>query len=90
MVTFTCSNTQEWYSDAYITGIDDHIQLHEGRRSGTGRAASATIISFMTENESKVIVSELCMYSTQYLMHMPIVSCSNNGLGMRKNITFDE
>ena len=39
-VTFTCittgSNIQEWYSPEYITGVDDRIQLHEGRRSGTG------------------------------------------------------
>ena len=90
-ITFTCttrgSNILEWYSDAYITGIDDRIQLHEGRRSGSGRAANASIVSVMNENGLKVIVSELCVItSTQYLM--PTVSCGNNGLGMRKNITF--
>ena len=90
-ITFTCttrgSNILEWYSDTYITGIDNRIQLHEGRRSGRGRAANASIISITTENGSKVIVSELCILtSAQYLM--PTVSCGNNGFGMRKNITF--
>ena len=90
-ITFTCttrgSNILEWYSDAYITGIDDCIQLHEGRRSGRRRAANASIVSTITENGLKVIVSELCVLtSTQYLM--PTVSCGNSGFGMRKNITF--
>ena len=93
MLTFTCttrgSNIQEWYSEAYITGIDDRIQLHEGRRTGSGRAANATIISIGMENGTKVIVSELCIItSSQHLM--PTVSCGNNGLGMRKNISFGE
>ena len=65
MLIFTCttrgSNIQEWYSEAYITGIDDRIQLHEGRHTGSGRAANATIISIGMENGTKVIVSELCI-----------------------------
>ena len=90
-ITFTCttrgSNIQEWYSDAYITGIDDRIQLHEGRRTGRGRVANATIITVRIENGMKVIVSKLYIItSSQYLM--PTVSCGNNGLGMRKNVTF--
>ena len=92
-ITFTCitrgSNIQEWYSPEYITGVDDRIQLHEGRRSGSGRAANATIITIGMENETKVIVSELCIVtSSQYLM--PTISCGNNGIGMRKNISFGE
>ena len=92
-ITFTCttrsSNIQEWYSSEYITSIDDRIQLHEGRRSGIGRAANATIISIGMENGSKVIVSELCIIvSSQFLMST--VSCGNNGIGMRKNISFGE
>ena len=92
-ITFTCttrgSNIQEWYSSEYIRGVDDRIQLHEGRHSGRGRAANATIISIGIENGTKVIVSELCIVtSSEYLM--PTVSCGNNGLGMRKNISFGE
>ena len=92
-ITFTCttrgSNIQEWYSEAYITGIDDRIQLHEGRYTGSGRAANATIISIGIENGTKVIVSELYIItSSQFLM--PTVSCGNNESGMRKNISFGE
>ena len=92
-ITFTCTtrgaNIQEWFSNEYITGIDDRIQLHEGRFTGSGRAANATIISVRTENGTKVIVSELCIKtSSQYLM--PTVSCGSNVLGMRENITFSK
>ena len=92
-ITFTCttrgSNIQEWYSKEYISGVDDRIQLHEGRRMGTGQAANATIISIGMENGTIVIVSELCIItSSQYLM--PTISCGNNGIGMRKNISFGE
>ena len=92
-VTFTCIttglNVQEWYSPEYITGVDDRIQLHEGRRGGTGRAANATIIN-VTTNEvgEKVIISRLTlMASTQF--PVSTVSCGNNGQGMRDNITFN-
>ena len=91
-VNFTCtttgSNIQEWYSSEYITGIDDRIQLHEGRRSGSGRAANATVISvYVNELEEKVIVSRLSLVaSTQFPVSM--VSCGNNGHGVRDNITF--
>ena len=54
-------NIQEWYNSEYITGIDDRVQLHEGRHSGRGGAANATIISIRMENGMKVIVSELCI-----------------------------
>ena len=93
-ITFTCmtigTSIQEWYSDAYITGDDDRIQLHEGRRNGTGRAASAMIVSISSdENGSKVIISELyIIVSAQY--QMPTVSCGNNGQGMRENIPFSK
>ena len=92
-ITFTCTtrgtNIQEWYSEAYISGVDDRIQLHQGRHTGSGRAANATIISTGMENGTIVIVSELCIItSSQYLM--PTVSCGNNGFGMRKNISFGE
>ena len=92
-ITFTCTtrgaNIQEWFSNEYITGTDDRIQLHEGRLTGNGRAANATIISVATENGTKVIVSELCIRtSSQYLM--PTVSCGNNGLRVRENITFSK
>ena len=93
-VYFTCtttgSNIQEWYSTEYITGIDDRIQLHEGRRSGSGRAANATIIS-ITVNVlgEKIIVSQLSLVaSTQY--PVSTVSCGNNRRGMRENITFSK
>ena len=90
---FTCitigANIQEWYSPEYITGVDDRIQLHEGRHSGSGRAANATIINVTTnEVEEKIIVSRLTlMASTQY--PIATVSCGNNGQGMRDNITFN-
>ena len=91
-VYFTCttmgSNIQEWYSTEYITGIDDRIQLHEGRHNGRGRAANASVIN-VTVNElgEKVIVSQLSLIaSTQY--PVATVSCGNNGHGMRDNITF--
>ena len=93
-VTFTCTtrgaNIQEWYSDEYVTSeVDNRIQLHEGRRTGRGRAANATIISIETENGMKVIVSELCIIvSSEYLM--PTVSCGNNGFGFKENITFSK
>ena len=93
-VNFTCTTRgaeiQEWYSDEYITSeVDNRIQLHEGRHTGRGRAANATIISIETENGMKVIVSELCIItSSEYLM--PTVSCGNNGLGMRENLTFSK
>ena len=90
MCTTTGSNIQEWYSNEYITGIDDRIQLHEGRRTGSGRAANATIIS-ITVNElgEKVITSRLSLVaSTQFLVST--VSCGNNGYGMRDNITFSK
>ena len=85
----TGSNIQEWYSDAYITGIDDRIQLHKGRRSGRGRAANATIIDITTnEAGEKVIVSQLTLIaSIQY--PVSTISCGNNGHGMRDNITFN-
>lgn len=93
-VYFTCtitgSNIQEWYSIEYITGVDDRIQLHEGRRTGRGRAANASVID-VTVNElgEKVIVSQLSLIaSTQYLVST--VSCGNNGYGMRDNITFSK
>ena len=77
------------HSKVYISGVDHHIQLHEGRRSGSGRAANATIISIGMENGTKVIVSELYIItSSQYMM--PTISCDNNGFGMSKNITFGE
>ena len=91
-VYFTCTTTgtniQEWYSSEYITGIDDRIQLHEGRRSGRGRAANATIISVSTnELGEKVIISRLSLVaSTQN--PVATVSCGNNGLGTRENIMF--
>ena len=93
-VNFTCtttgSNIQEWYSNEYVTGIDDRIQLHEGRRSGNGRAANATIISVTTNEVGEtVIVSRLTLIaSTQFPVSM--VSCGNNGQGMRDNITFSK
>ena len=81
----TGSNIQEWYSPEYVTGIDDRIQLHEGRLSGTGRAVNATIINVTTnEVEEKVIVSQLSLIaSTQF--PVSTVSCGNNGQGMRDN-----
>ena len=92
-ITFTCttrgSNIQEWYTEAYISDKDNSIQLHEGRRTESGRAANATIISIGMENGTKVIVSELCIItSSQYLM--PTISCGNNESGMSKHITFGE
>ena len=90
MCTTTGSNIQEWYSNEYITGIDDRIQLHEGRRTGSGRAANTTIIS-ITVNElgEKVVISRLSLVaSTQFLVST--VSCGNNGYGMRDNITFSK
>ena len=93
-IIFTCTTSgtsiQEWYSDEYITGGDDRIQLHAGRRNGTGRAASAMIVSISSdENGLRVIVSELyIIVSAQY--PMPTVSCGNNGQGMRENITFSK
>ena len=92
-VHFTCTTTgaeiQEWYSPEYITGIDDRIQLHKGRRRGSGRAANAMIIS-VTTNElgEKVIVSQLTL---KVLIQYPMatVSCRSNGYGMRDNITFN-
>ena len=92
MVYFTCttigSNIQEWYSTEYIMDIDHRIQLHEGRRSGRGRAANATIISVsINELGEKVIVSQLSLVaSTQY--SVSTVSCVN-GQEMRENITFN-
>ena len=85
----TGSSIQEWYSDSYITGDDDRIQLHEGRRNGTGRAASATIINiYSNELGERVVVSRL---SIVVLSPYPVstVSCGNNGRGMRVNITFN-
>ena len=91
-VYFTCTTTgtniQELYSSEYITGIDDRIQLHEGRHSGRGRAANATIIS-VTTNElgEKVIISQLSLIaSTQY--PVATVSCGNNGHGTSESIEF--
>ena len=83
------SDIQEWYSSEYIMGIDDRIQLHEGRHSGRGRAANATIVSVSTNDlGEKVIVSRLSLVaSTQY--SVSTVSCGNNGQGMRENITFN-
>ena len=92
-VYFTCittgSNIQEWYSVDYITGIDDHIQLHEGRRTGSGRAANAMIINITTDEAGeRIIVSQLSLIaSTQF--PVSTVSCGNNGQGMRNNITFN-
>ena len=92
-VYFTCTTTgtniQEWYSFEYIRGVDDRIQLHEGRRSGRGRAASATIISVNTNGAGeKVIVSQLTLVvSTRY--PVATVSCGNNRHGVRDNITFN-
>ena len=91
-VYFTCTTTgtniQEWYSVEYISGVDDRIQLHEGRRSGRGRAANATIISVSTnELGEKVIISQLSLVaSTQY--PVATVSCGNNGQETRENIMF--
>ena len=91
-VYFTCktigSNIQEWYSVEYISGVDDRIQLHKGRRSGRGRAANATIISVTTNKlGEKVITSRLSLIaSTQY--PVATVSCGNNGQGTRETITF--
>ena len=91
-VYFTCtttgSNIQEWYSSEYILGIDDRIQLHEGRRSGSGQAANATIISVTTNDAGeKVIISRLTLIAS---MQYPVatVTCGNNGQDMRNNITF--
>ena len=92
-VYFICttigSNIQEWHSSEYITGIDDRIQLHEGRRSGRGRAVNAMIISITTNSAGEtVIVSQLILtVSTQY----PVVtiSCGNDRHGMREDITFN-
>ena len=90
---FACTtigtNIQEWYSSEYIRGVDDRIQLHEGRRSGRGRTANATIISVATNGAGKkVIVSRLSLIvSTQY--PVATVSCGNNGHGVRDNITFN-
>ena len=82
----------EWFSSEYITvGVEDRIQLHQGRSSGRGQAANATIISIGMENGTKVIVSELCITvrsTSRYLM--ATISCRNNGLGMIENITFSE
>ena len=92
-VNFTCTtigtNIQEWYSSEYIRGVDDRVQLHEGRRSGRGRAANATIIGVTTNGaREKVIVSRLSLIvSTQY--PVATVSCGNNGHGVRDNITFN-
>ena len=93
-VNFTCTtigtNIQEWYSEEYITGVDNRIQLHEGRRSGSGRAANATIISIASnELGEKVITSQL---SIVVLAQYPVstISCGNNGHGARKNITFSK
>ena len=85
----TGSNIQEWYSPEYITGIDDRIQLHEGRLRGNRRAANATIINITTnEAREKVIISRLSLIaSTQY--PISTVSCGDNGHGMRDNITFN-
>ena len=94
-VNFTCmttgANIQEWYSVEYITGIDDRIQLHEGRLSGAGRAANTTIIN-VTTNEvgEKVITSRLTRLITSTQFPVSTVSCGNNGQGMRDNITFSE
>ena len=80
---------QEWYSDEYITGDDDRIQLHEGRRNGTGRAANAMIIGvYSNELGERVVVSRLSIVvSSPY--PVSTVSCGNNGRGMRVNITFN-
>ena len=93
-VRFTCTTTgadiQEWFSAEYIfNGVNDRIQLHESRRSGSGQAANATIISVTTNDlGEKVIVSRLTLkVSTQY--PVATVSCRNNGHGMRDNITFN-
>ena len=91
-VYFTCTTTgtniQEWYSSEYITGVDDRIQLHEGRHSGRGRAANAMIISVSTnELGEKVITSQLSLVAlTQY--PVATVSCGNDGYGTRENIEF--
>ena len=86
----TGSNIQEWYSPEYITGIDDRIQLHEGRLSGSGRAANATVISIATnELGEKVIVSLLSIIAST-LLPLSTVSCGNNGHGMRDNVTFSK
>ena len=88
-VNFTCttigSNIQEWYSAEYISGVDNRIQLHEGRRSGRGRAANATIISVTTNKlGEKVITSRLSLIAlTQY--PVATVSCGINGHEMREN-----
>ena len=93
MVNFTCttigSNIQEWYSSEYIRGVDDRIQLHEGRHSGRGRAANAMIINVVTNDAGeKVIVSQLTLIvSTQF--PVSTVTCGNNGHGMRESITFN-
>ena len=93
-VHFTCmttgANIQEWFSDEYITGIDNRIQLHECRRTDRGRAANATVIDITTnELGEKVIVSQLTLIAlTQY--PVSTVSCGNNGHGMRDNITFSK
>ena len=85
----TGSNIQEWYSPEYITGNDDRIQLHEGRHSGSGRAANATIIN-VTTNElgENVIVSRLFLIASKQHT-VATVSCGNNGQEMRDNITFN-
>ena len=92
-VYFTCITTgtiiQEWFSSENITGVDDRIQLHEGRRSGRRQAANVTIVS-VTANElgETIIVSRLTLkVSTQY--PVATVSCGNNGHGMRDSITFN-
>ena len=93
IVNFTCttigSNIQEWYSSEYILGIDDRIQLHEGRHSGRGRAANAMITNATTNDAGeKVIISQLTLIaSTQF--PVSTVTCGNNGQGMRENITFN-
>ena len=93
-VYFTCTTTganiQEWYSTEYITGTDDRIQLHTGRRSGSGREANATVID-ITANElgETVIIAQLSLVaSTQY--PVSTVSCGNDGYVMRNNITFSK
>lgn len=92
-VHFTCKTTgveiQEWYSDEYITDVDNLIQLHEGRRDESGRAANATIISIRdNELNETVIVSQLTLIvSTRY--PVSTITCRNNGQRMRDNITFN-
>ena len=94
VVVFTCkttsANIQEWFSDEYISGVDDRIQLHGTRHSGRGRAANATIINIATnELGERVIVSQLTLIASMQFSHST-VSCGNNGQGMRENITFSK